>query len=179
MVARVLLSCWTFDALLRLDGLMQTLVVAAAEHQTAGELIDNDDLAVADDVVYVALHDAACLDGLIDMVLERGVLRVGQVLDLEVRLGALLTMRGEGRGLCLFVDDVIRVDVVLLLLGVHLLDTQALEAGGEAVRDLVHLRGLLALTGNDKRGTRLIDQDGVHLVDDGEVHGRAGPSACL
>ena len=155
-------------ALLRLDSLMQTLVIAAAEHQTASELIDDDDLTIADDVVYVALHDAACLDSLIDMVLESGVLRVGQVLDLEVRLGALLTMRGECRGLCLFIDDVIRVDVVLLLLGVHFLDAQALEAGGKAVRDLVHLRGLLALTGNDKRGTRLIDQDGVHLIDDSE-----------
>ena len=65
------------DALLRLDGLMQTLVVAAAEHQTAGELIDNDDLAVTDNIVHIALHDAARLDGLIDIVLERGVLRVG------------------------------------------------------------------------------------------------------
>ena len=36
---------------------------------------------------------------------------------------------------------------------------QALEAGGKAVRDLVHLRGLLALTGNDQRCTCLVDQD--------------------
>ena len=122
MVARGLALVLDLYALLRLDGLMQALIIAAAEHQTAGELIDDDDLTVADDVVYVALHDAACLDGLIDMVLESGVLRVGQVLDLEVRLGALLAMRGEGRGLCLFIDDVIRVDVVLLLLGVHFLD---------------------------------------------------------
>ena len=156
------------DALLRLDGLMQTLVVAAAEHQTAGELIDNDDLAVTDNIVHIALHDAARLDSLIDIVLERGVLRVGQVLDLEVRLGALLTVRRKGRGLCLLVDDVIRLDVVLLLLRVNLLDTQALEADGEAVRDLVHLRGLLALTGNDQRRARLVDQNGVDLVDDRE-----------
>lgn len=75
-----------------------------------------------DNIVHIALHDAARLDGLIDMVLERGVLRVGQVLNLEVRLGALLAVRRKGRGLCLLVDDVIRLDVVLLLLRVNLLD---------------------------------------------------------
>ncbi len=125
MVASVLLSCCDLDALLRLDGLMQTLVVAAAEHQTAGELIDNDDLTVTDNIVHIALHDAARLDGLIDVVLERGIRRVGQVLYLKVRLGALLTVRGQRRGLGLFVDDVIGIDVVLLLLGIHFLDAQA------------------------------------------------------
>ena len=44
------------DMLLGLDGLMQTLAVAAAEHQTARELVDDDDLTVLDDVVDVALH---------------------------------------------------------------------------------------------------------------------------
>ena len=44
MVASVLLSRCDLDVLLGLDGLMQTVAVAAAEHQTAGELVDDDDL---------------------------------------------------------------------------------------------------------------------------------------
>ena len=40
---------------------MQALGVSAAEHQTAGELVHNDDLAVLDDVVHVPLHDAVTL----------------------------------------------------------------------------------------------------------------------
>ena len=47
------------DALLGLDGLMQALVVAAAEHQAAGELVHDDDLTVLDHIVHVPLHDAA------------------------------------------------------------------------------------------------------------------------
>ena len=54
--------------LLGLDGLMQTLGVPAAEHETAGELIDDDDLAVLDDVVDVAPHDAVRLERLVDVV---------------------------------------------------------------------------------------------------------------
>ncbi len=41
---------------------MQTVAPAAAGHQAAGELVDDDDLAVLDDVVLVALeeHVGAC-----------------------------------------------------------------------------------------------------------------------
>ena len=155
-------------AFLGLDRLMQTLVVAAAEHQTAGKLINNDDLTVTDNVVYVALHNAACLDGLVNVVLQRGIRGIGQVFYLKVSLGALLTVRGQRRGFGLFIDDVIGIDVVLLLLGIHFLDTQAGKLSGKAVSNLVQLRGLLALTGNDQRRTRLINQDGVNLIDDGE-----------
>ena len=44
MVASVLDLVGDGDALLGLDGLMQALVVAAAEHQAAGELVHDDDL---------------------------------------------------------------------------------------------------------------------------------------
>ncbi len=40
-------------ALLRLDGLVQALGEAAAVHEAAGELVDDDDFAVLDDVVAV------------------------------------------------------------------------------------------------------------------------------
>ena len=121
MVASVLLSRATVDALLGLDGLVQALVVAAAEHQAAGELVDDDDLAVLDHVVDVALHRAVRLDGLVDVVGDGGVLRVGQVLDLEILLGLGDAAGGEGGGLGLFVHDVVGVNVdVLFLLVVRL-----------------------------------------------------------
>jgi len=43
----------TFDALLGLDRLVQALAPLAALGQTAGELVDDHDLAVADDVLPV------------------------------------------------------------------------------------------------------------------------------
>src|SRR5256712_5711279 len=43
------------EAFLRLDRLMQAVRPAAAGHEAAGELVDNDDLAVLDDVFLVAV----------------------------------------------------------------------------------------------------------------------------
>ena len=50
------------DALLGLDRLVHALVVAAAVQDAAGELVDDQDLAVVDDVVLVALVELLGLD---------------------------------------------------------------------------------------------------------------------
>ena len=42
--------------LLGLERLMQAFRIAPARHHAAGELVDDDDLAVAHDVVLVALE---------------------------------------------------------------------------------------------------------------------------
>ena len=156
-------------ALLGLNGLMQALVVAAADHQAAGELVHNDDLAVLHNIVDILLHHAVSLDGLIDVVGQGHILSSGQVLDLEVFLGLLDTLGSQGAGLVLFVHDIIAVG---LLIGLHLifqLDHHTLVQGAdEAVHLGVQAGGILALTGDDQRGAGLIDQDGVHLIDDGK-----------
>ena len=155
---------------LGLDGLMQTLAVAAAEHQTAGELVHDDDLAVLHHVVHIALHDAVGTDGLIDVVGDGAVFRVAQIVQMEefLRLGD--AAGGQGDALGLFIHDVVGVDVgIFLLLAVRLHDDEALQLAGESVGHVVQLGGLVALTGNDQGGAGFIDQDGVHLVHDGEV----------
>ena len=116
MVARVLVLFLHVDVLLGLDGLMQTLGVAAAEHEAAGELVDDDDLAVLDDVVDVALHDAVRLERLIDMVRQRRVLDVGEVFEVERPLRLRDASGGQGGGARLLVHDVVGVEVVALLL---------------------------------------------------------------
>ncbi len=156
------------DAFLGFDGLVQAFVIAAAEHQTAGKLVHNDDLSIAYNVVHIALHDAAGLDGLVDVMLQRGILGVGQVIHPEIRLRLGLAVRRERGRAGFFVHNIVGGNVVLLLLGVHFLDAQALEAGRKPVGHLIQLGGLLALAGNDQRGTRLVDEDGVHLVHNGK-----------
>jgi hypothetical protein len=49
--ASVWFSAWICDAFLGLDGLVQAVGPAPARHQAAGELVDDDDLAVLHDVV--------------------------------------------------------------------------------------------------------------------------------
>ena len=155
--------------LLGLDGLVQALVIPAAEHQAAGELVHDDDLSVLDHVVDVPLHHAVSLDGLVNVVRQGGILGVGQILNVEGLLGLLDAPGGEGSGAGLLVHDIVRIDVdVLFLLVVHLGNTLAGELGDELIHHSIELGGLLALAGDDQGGTGLIDEDGVHLVHDGK-----------
>ena len=71
------------DAFLGLDGLVQAVGPAAAGHEAAGEGVDDDDFAVLDHVVHVALVERVGLDGGFDVVLEVPVFGVGDVVDAE------------------------------------------------------------------------------------------------
>ena len=104
------------------------------------------------------------------MVLDGKVLGIGEVLEMEIFLRLLDAQLGEGSGFLLFVDNV--VDAVLgvirlhVLLGIQLGEALELECLGKAVRLFIEVGGLVALTGNDQRRSRFIDEDGVDLVDD-------------
>ena len=68
-------------AFLGLDRLVETVRPAASVHQPAGELIDNDDLAVLDDVLLIEVIEGVCLEGGVDEAREAEVFGVVQVLD--------------------------------------------------------------------------------------------------
>ena len=93
------------DAFLRFDGLVQPVGPAAAGHEAAGELVDDDDLAFFDDVLDVALIEVVRLDGDLDVVLEVPVLGVGDVADAEQLFDLLPALIGDGDGAGLLVDD--------------------------------------------------------------------------
>ena len=157
------------DALLGLDGLMEALVIPAAVHQAAGELIDDDDLAVLDHVVDVPLHNAPGLHGLVDMVGQGGVVGVGEVLHLEERLGLGDALGRQGDGPGLLVHNIVAVVLVLLLLFIGGGEDQLFQPGDKEVGHLIELGGGLALAGDNQRRPGLVDEDGVHLVHDDEV----------
>ena len=148
------------QALLRLDGLVQALAPAAAGHLAAGELVDDDDLAVLDDVVAVALVQRVRPERRLEVA---GEPRVGvvQVLDAE-QPSIFSTPSSVGRdGLVLEVDEV--VAALLGALGA------LLEARHEPGEREVQVRRLLGLAADDQRRPRLVDEDVVDLVDDREA----------
>ena len=67
-------------ALFGLDGLVQALGEAPAVHQTAGELIDDDDFAVLDDVIAVELVKHVGAQGVVQVGGQLVVLSVVQAL---------------------------------------------------------------------------------------------------
>ena len=157
-------------ALLGLDGLMQTLVVPAADHQTSGELVYDDDLTILDHIVDIPLHHAVGLDSLIDVVGKGHVLGGGKVLYLKIGFGLFNTGGGQGTGLVLFVHNVITIG---LLIGGDLIFQLHHHALVQGAHKAVHLRvqagRILAAAGDDQGRAGLVDQDGVHLVHDGVV----------
>jgi hypothetical protein len=86
---------------------MESVGPAAAGHEAASELVDDDDFAFFDDVLDVSLVQAVGLDGDFDVVLEVPVFRVGDVADAEEAFDFFPALVGDGDGAGLLVDDVI------------------------------------------------------------------------
>ena len=158
-------------ALLRLERLMQPLVEAAAEHEAAGEFIDDDDLPILYDIVLIALEQRVRAHCLQDVMVELGVVLIGKALHAEELLRFFDALRGELYGAAL---DVALVVAILLLLLVEQLVAAVLlheisaprELAHKPIRLLVQFARLLPRAADDERCACLIDQDGVHLVDD-------------
>ena len=148
-----------FDMLFGLDGLVQALGVAASEHQPACEIVHDDDFAVADDVFFVALEEFFGAQGVVEVGEHMRVFRIVDVLvfrDIDHMLDFGGAFLGEDHGLAAHVD-------LVVLFGA--------QAGRDVGETVVQLGWFLRRAGDDERRARLVDEDAVDLVDDGEVQG--------
>ena len=136
------------------DRLVESVAVSSSEHQTSRELIDDDDLAVLYDIVYITLHHVSGLQSLQHVMVYFHVLRVREVLHAEILFTLLDTFVGERDLLVFFFYR----KVVLYL-----------QRPDESVRTLVHVCRLVTFSRNYQRCSRFVDQDGVDFVDDGIV----------
>ncbi len=140
--------------LLGLDRLVQALVVAAADQSPAGVLVDDQDLAVDHHVVAVELEQLLGLDRVIQIGDQRGVGRFVQVVDAQPVLDHVDPVLQDRNGALLLVDLVM------------IITAEPVDQLGELRIPLVRILGR---TGDDQRRPRLVDQDRVDLVHDGEV----------
>ena len=158
-------------ALFGLDGLMQALGVAAALHDTTGELIDDLNLAVGDHVLLVAVEHVLGLQRLLQVV-DQLAGEIGiDVIDTQAALNLLKAALGGGNGVLGLVHDIVARGLHVLGGGEHVVRhvLAALKAAHGTREVLVGAGGLGAGTRDDQWGPGLIDQDGVDLVDDGVV----------
>ena len=171
IVASVWFSSRTRHALLRLDRLVQALRPAAAVEDAAGELVDDLDLAVDHRVVDVALVQRLGLQRLDQVVDERAVLGLVEVVDVEELLRLGDAALGDRHALVLLVELVVEVGQELLLgARVHPVGLLAgLQKRRQLREALVVVSRLLGRAGDDQRRARLVDEDVVDLVDDREV----------
>ena len=142
------------EAFLGLDRLMDAVGVAAAVHQAAGELVDDDDLAVLDDVLLVVVEQVPRLERGVELMRQFEVALVVEVGDAEHPLDLGDAVLGDRNGVRFLVDR----EVLVL--------DQARDDLGELG---IELGRVLTLAADDQRRARLVDQDRVDLVDDREV----------
>ena len=147
------------DAFLGLDGLVQAFGQAAAAHHPAGEFVDQHDLAILDDVMLVLLVELVGAQTLRHVMDDRGRFRVIERLalgqqprGLQAALDEFVALFGEGHLAGLLVQ--------LEVFGLHF--------GDQHVDLLIKVAAVLARARDDQRRAGLVDQDAVHLVDDGE-----------
>ena len=158
------------DALFRLDGLVQALGPAATGHQAAGELVDDDHLAVLHDVLLVAMEQGVGAQRRVQVVHQDDV--GGRIKALAFReqshprqdgFELLVAGLGDVHLVRLLVDPEVAVALFVLL------PRQELR---HVVHSNVGVGVVLGRPGDDQRGARFVDQDRVDLVDD-----RVGESA--
>ena len=144
------------DAFLRLNRLVDAVVVAAARQNTAGVLVHDQNLAVDDHVVLVVGEQFLRLNGVVQEANQRSVLGFVEVLHAQVVFHLIDTGLEDADG---------------ALLLVHLVVFITLEHRCGDARKLCVPAVCLASggAGNNQRGTRLINQNGVDLIDNGEV----------
>ena len=156
-------------AFLGLDGLVQTLVIPAAIHETASKLVYDDNFAVLHHIVDVPLHETPRLHGLVDVVGQGGVFGICQVFHAEEPLGLGNAVAGQTNGAGLFVHIVVAAEGVVVFLVLGFGKDLLVEGSNELVGHFIELGGILALAGDNQRGTGFINEDGVHLVHNGEI----------
>ncbi len=140
------------NAFLGLDRLVQALRVAPAFQHSARELIDDLHLAVRDEVLDVAVVELLGSQGILEVVHERRVDVFVEVLDAERLLHPRHAGLGHGDSLLGLVD-------LVVLLGP--------QPRNQPRERLIPLGRVGHHPADDERRARLVDQDGVHLVDDG------------
>ena len=94
---------------------MQAVAPLPAEHQAAGELVDDDHLAVLHDVVHVALVEVMGLERVVDQVRPFHVAGRVEALDAGQLLGLADAFVGQVAGVLLLLD--LEVDVLLAAAG--------------------------------------------------------------
>ena len=164
------------DLFLGLDRLVQPVAPAPAGHQAAGELVHDDDFAVLDHVVDVALEQRVRAQRLVGVMEQRHVRRIVQAARLQPVRQHLLGFRhaafGQRDRLVLLVDDVVAGGLerlALLGLGVSAGDRAGLEAGNDPVDLVVEVGRFLGGSRDDQRRARLVDQNTVDFVHNREA----------
>ncbi len=149
--------------------LVQTVIITSAKHNTTRKFVNNKYLTVFNNIINITAHNACCLDGLIDMVEQRGIFHIHKIFNTKTRFGFLYTALCKCCSFCFFVNNIVTVIGFLsVLLFVHLGNLNHFKAFCKFICTPVHIGRLIAFTADDKRCSCLVNKDRVYLVNYGK-----------
>ncbi len=154
---------------LGLNGLVQAFVIPPPEHQAPGKFVNDNHLAIFHHIVLILVHNAPGPDGLVYMVLDADIIRVGQVFNVKIVFRFFHAPAGKGTGFELLIDNIIIfvIQLVIVLLFVSFLHPDRLQGFSQGICPLVKDICFIAMPGNNQGGAGLVNEDGVHLVHNG------------
>ena len=163
-----------FYMLFGFDRLVEAIGVTASRHDTSGEFVYDQHFIILDHIVLVTEHQVMGTQRQDNIMLDLQVFRICQVFYTKEFFYFVDALLRQVDDLIFFVDnEVSGFDDLLTHDGSHLghftACLTAFQLSRQNVADFIQLGGFSALSGNDQRRTRLIDQYGVHLIDDGIV----------
>ena len=142
------------DVLLGLDGLVKSGGVAPTIHETTGELVHDDDLAVGDDIIAVSVKERLGLEGVVEIGRQLEILGRVKILHAQGSLDFVDSLVCERCGTQFLIDDIARI---------------LAELPNDPCKALILACRLFGLAGDDQRRPRLVDENVVHLIHDGIV----------
>ncbi len=154
-----------------LDRLMKTVGKTTSRHDTTGKLINDHDLIIAYHIILILKHQVMCTQRKDDIVLDLHILRIRKVRQLEETLHLRHARFRQVNHLIFFIDNEIsRLLTINLHDRIHLGNIfhilSSLHLLCKDIAYFIKLCGFTALSGNDQRSTRLVDQYRIDLVDD-------------
>ena len=157
------------NAFLGFERLMQTVRITPSDHYAAREGIHYENLPVGHDIVLIKIEERVCTERLLDVVVQLGVVRSRDILNIEIGLRLAHTLLGQRHGARLDIAHIVAaLGLGLAHLHIELGELNKILASGkaanEAIRPLIHIGRFAARAGDDERRSRFIDQNGVHLV---------------
>ena len=158
--------------LLRLYRLMKAVGISSSGHNTSRKFIYDKNLIILNNVISVLEHKIMCTERKYYIMLNFKVFGIRKVIYVEEFLRLCHTFLGQRNDLVFFVYDKIAcLRYFLAHDGCHLCDfTGSLaffELLCEDIACLIKLCGFPALSGNNKRRSRLVNKHGIDLVDNG------------
>ena len=141
-------------AFLGFDGLMKPVGIAAAVHQAAGKFVHDNDFVALHHIIPISVHDGFRPKSRVKAVGILDIFRGVEILHPQHRLDLMHRLVAGGHRLLLLINGII---------------LPRLQSGHRLRHPGVNLGGFRPGPGNDEGRPRLVDQNAVHLVHDGEM----------